>query len=398
MNITTSSRCPRLMTFRSVLLLLLLLVTAACSSQKNIVEKTEFFPPPPDTPRLQYLTSFEDSGFIDEAKSTFKLVLTGSDRADNIIKILKPLGITTYKGAIYVVDTYQATVFLIDPAKNRFEAIRGNAGSGILKKPVNLAADEQGNIYVADVKRKEVLIYTADGDFVKAIGKDFSLGKPVGVAVNKENIFILDNATSTIKMVSRSDGQLVSEFGQGTSENDSLYRPYGLTSDAGGGLYITNTGTCKVLKFDQDGHTLLSFGGFGDALGEFSRPRNLAVDWEGRIWVVDAAFQNVQIFNSEAKLLMFFGDPGLPRGSMNLPAGIAITRDNLEYYKKFADKSFELEALVFITNQSGPNKVSVYGFGHSNSASPGVGIPVAPDAKSPESAEPKSVPASPPVK
>jgi hypothetical protein len=118
------------------------------------------------------------------------------------------------------------------------------------------------------------------------------------------------------------------------------------------------------MKLDRDGHVLLSFGELGDAFGQFGRPRGITVDKEGIIYVADASHQNVQMFNGKGRLLMFFGDPGLPDGSLNLPAHVAVSYDNLEYFQKLADPSFVVEKVVFVTNQFGPAKLSIYGFGH----------------------------------
>lgn len=375
------SRLARLATFWGAAAVLL----AACSAPQKATVKTIFFPSPPDEPRLQYLTSISNSKFTQEGKSAFRLIITGEQEKDTELTIDKPLGIAVHKGVVYVVDTHRATVLLIDTAKNLFETIRGNVGPGRLKKPVNLTIGEDGKLYVADVGRKEVLIYTAGGDFIRAVGKGLDLKKPVGVEVDQTSIYVLDNASNTIKVIDKATLELTREFGQGTSEDDSLWRPYAIARDAKGALYVTNTGTGKVLKMDSDGHTLLAFGKLGDGLGQFARPRGLTVDSEGRIWVVDAAFQNVQIFNETGRLLLFFGDPGQPPASMNIPASVAVTREKIDYFMKFADPSFEVEQLVFVTNQSGYDMLTVYGFGHAKQASekqpvPASSSPAAPAA------------------
>jgi hypothetical protein len=78
---------------------------------------------------------------------------------------------------------------------------------------------------------------------------------------------------------------------------------------------------------------------------------------------VDGAFQNVQMFDADGQILMYFGSPGNDRGSLNLPTGIDIDYDNVEYFRKYADPDFEIEYLVVVANQFGPNKIVVYGFG-----------------------------------
>jgi len=338
------------------------LILAACSGPAKVELKTVFFPPLPDEPRIQYLTSFNSNGFITKEKSSFRLVVTGEEKEDADITIDKPLGIAVHNGVIYVCDMHQATVFMIDADKKRFESLKGNAGPGALKKPAHVAVDADGTIYVADTVRKEIMIYNAAGDFIQAVGRNLDM-KPFAVVLSPDNIFVLDGLNNNVKVLDKVTYQLIREIGAGTTADDTIWRPFNMTKDSHGFLYVTNIGTCKVLKMDVDGHVLLAYGQQGDAPGMFARPRGVAVDDAGLIWVVDAAFQNVQIFNEKGRILLGFGDPGSPAGSMNIPAGIAITKDRMEYFRKFADPDFDVEQLIFVTNQSGFDMVEVYGFG-----------------------------------
>ncbi|MCF6169313.1 hypothetical protein, partial [Lutibacter sp.] len=91
------------------------------------------------------------------------------------------------------------------------------------------------------------------------------------------------------------------------------------------------------------------------------RPKGIAVDKEENIYVVDASFENVQIFNKEGKLLLFFGGHYRSKGDMWLPTKVMIDYDNLKYFEKYVDPKFDLKYLIFVANQYGPDKVSVYG-------------------------------------
>ena len=51
------------------------------------------------------------------------------------------------------------------------------------------------------------------------------------------------------------------------------------------------------------------------------------------------------------------------RAISSLPAKIFIDYDDLKYFQPYADPNFELEYLVFVTNQFGNRMVNVYGFG-----------------------------------
>ncbi len=121
--------------------------------------------------------------------------------------------------------------------------------------------------------------------------------------------------------------------------------------------------TAQISKFDAEGRFVRTYGEMGDAIANFIRPKGVAVDREGRIWVVDAATQVCKIYNTEGLLLLYFGMAGNRAGMMNLPATVTIDYDNVELFQGYAAEGAQLEFLVIITNQYGPHKVSVFGFG-----------------------------------
>ena len=112
----------------------------------------------------------------------------------------------------------------------------------------------------------------------------------------------------------------------------------------------------------MDGTFIRSIGSYGSNLGQFVRPKGIAVDRNNVLYVVDAAFENIQMFKSSGDLLMFFGGTYRGPGYMWLPAKVTIDYDNLEYFEQYVNERFDLKYLIFVTNQYGPDKISVYGF------------------------------------
>jgi hypothetical protein len=56
------------------------------------------------------------------------------------------------------------------------------------------------------------------------------------------------------------------------------------------------------------------------------------------------------------------GGGGVAPGDMYLPAKIKIDYDNVDVFAHRVAPGHELEYLILVTNQYGPNKVNVYGF------------------------------------
>lgn len=348
--------------FKPLLLIALLVGVLSGCAGKTGQPGPVFFPPPPDDPHLQYLMGITDSTDVEEKKAGFSFVLTGGEKAGVIKGIGKAYGVTAHKGKLYVCASGSGEVIIIDFVKKTFDYLKGNTGQGALQKPINLAIDREGYLYVADTGRKEIVVYNPAGDYVKAIGKGFG-GSIVDLAVFKEYLYALDNKANEIRVLDRKTGEQVGSIGRNADPDKSVSAAANFTIDDQGFIYISNIGVGNVLKYDIDGNFLMSFGKFGDSFGQFSRPRGIAVDDAGRMFVADAGHGNVQIFNKNARLLTFFGNPGLEAGSLDLPAGIAVTRDNLQYFQKLAAPGFQLEEVVFVVNQFGSPAISVYGLG-----------------------------------
>lgn len=353
---------PMKLTLAAALLMALL---SGCAAQKAKVAGPVFFPPAPNPPKIQFLTAINSSNDIEPKKDSFSLIITGKPDDDKALEIFKPYGVAVRNKKIYVCDL-AGKVVIIDPAKKTFEYFQGS-GYGGIRKPLNLAFDDADNMYVVDVERKEVLVFNPSGGFVNSMGKEYNM-KPADVIVDGDSVYVLDLGNNEIKVFNRSDGKLLRSIGK-TDTTQALAIPTNFALDKQGAFRVTNVGTSNVVQLDKDGHQLSAFGKLGDGFGEFARPKGIAVDKEGYIYVVDAAHQNVQIFNDTGRLLMYFGGFGDSGGLMNLPASVTVAAADIPFFDKFVDPSFEVDHLVFVTNQFGKARLSVYGMGKQKGAS-----------------------------
>ncbi|MBZ0089482.1 MAG: hypothetical protein K8H90_03780, partial [Thermoanaerobaculia bacterium] len=278
------------------------------------------------------------------------------------IKLDKAYGVALHGGRIYVCDT-NATVLVFDLAAREFGPLAGaEAGEGKLSQPQNIAVDPEGNKYVADVGRGQVVVFDRDDRYVRAIGSE-TPWRPVDVAVLGERVYVADYENRAVRIFARANGEPLGTIGDRGEPAERLDRPTNLAIDSEGFLWVSDFGRFQILKYDLDGKFLLAVGRPGDNLGDFARPRGVAVDREGNLYAVDASFNNVQIFNRDGRLLLFFSGPGFEPGQLQLPADVAIDYDNVSHFRAFAGPDFEIEYLVLVTSQFGPRQVNVFGFG-----------------------------------
>ena len=358
-------RSPLSQTIRFVLLGALL---GGCALQQSTMQYgingpaagEHFWPLPPDLPRIRYTGQIESQysiGFKDSFWSRFKTGLLGLEPAD-IVTIRRPFdSYVDDFGRIYVTDGSRPAISVFDPNEKEARDIFPT-GKAALAKPMGIAGDERGFIYIADPVQRRVVALNPDGEFEQAYGGSGLLLNPVDVAVAPgtglvyvvdsymHQLVVFDRSGSVVQRIGRDAGDLNSK-NMRRQENlglDNAHRS-GESSDLvenrgkapgefhypafvdvapDGTVYVSDGMNFRIQAFDVDGTYLFEFGGHGDTPGMFARPKDLAVDSEGHIYVVDAAFNNIQIFNEKGELLLAFGAFGSGPGDLYLPVGISI--------------------------------------------------------------------------
>jgi DNA-binding beta-propeller fold protein YncE len=324
-------------------------------------QKTEhiFFPPAPDEPRIQFLTSFGSESDLEEG-GKFTEFIVGTEKVTR--PIWKPYGVAVTKGMVYVCDTQAANLGIVDLTKRRIHYIRPG-GREAMQTPINVAVDALGNRYVTDPKRGLVLIYSKDDQRIGEIGKPGEM-KPCGVFVAGDRLYVTDLMSHSVRVYAVVGRQLLMTIPRDPKDEKSkLHSPTNISVDKDGRMYVSDTGGFTTKVFDAEGNHIRTVGELGLNAGMFALPKGIAVDHERRMYVVDGATAVVQMFDSEGRLLMCFGEPKSsgPAG-LYLPAGIAVDYENVSHFQKHVAPGFKLEHLIFVTNQAGMQKVSVYGF------------------------------------
>ena len=323
-----------------------------------------FFPPAPDEPHIQFLASFSSEKEMSAlfGKHSFLQFIVGGEAINR--PIIKPYGVVTIPGKIFICDGDAPAVEVVDLVKRKMTYLRpeGDAAFGM---PINIAVDPDGTRYITDVRRGQVLIFKED-NYVGTIGLKNAM-KPVGIAATKDRLYVADMQNHCVRVYEKASRKELFTFPKADDPNKAakLFSPTNVVVDAKGHVTVSDTGGFFVNVYEADGKYLRTVGTQGLAPGQFVRPKGVAVDREGRTYVVDAGTQIVQIFDAEGRILMYFGDPSRNGGgSTSLPAGVTVDYDNVKVFEKFAAPEFVVEYLVLVTNQTGGEKVSVYGFGH----------------------------------
>ncbi|MBL8332042.1 MAG: 6-bladed beta-propeller [Rubrivivax sp.] len=303
------------------------------------VFKPPVFPPPPEQPRFVWERVIRSSGdVIADETGDLRRLITGEDQRGEALS--KPYAVAVFRGRIYVSDTVTRYVRLFDVPAGKSYRIGDDDGAGQLTKPIGLDIDAAGQLYVADIGAKAVMVYGPDRGFVRKIGGDKWFQRLTSVTVDPAGtrIYAVDlggvgSEQHMVRVFDARTGAHLQDIGKRGTGPGEFNLPRDLAIGADGRLYVVDGGNFRVVVFDRDGKYLQSFGSVGKQFGQFARPKEIAADREGNVYVIDAAFGNFQIFNPDGELLLFVGDRSerdAPAKYM-LPSGIAVDEDGRVY-------------------------------------------------------------------
>jgi sugar lactone lactonase YvrE len=236
-----------------------------------------------------------------------------------------------HSGNLIVSDTVNDTIRQITPL-GEVSTLAGlpltsgtNNGAGSNARfniPFGVAVDASGMIYVGDTHNHTIRKMTPDGTVTTFAGTAGVAGNvdANGLAAqfsfpeqlsfdNNQNLFVVDDGTSTIRKVTPS-GDVTTFAGNsgtegsadGTGTNATFNFPFGLAADASGNLFVADTDNQTIRKITPAGVVTTIAGmpgvsGSVDGSGNdarFSQPEGMAVDNQGNVYVVDALNHSIR--------------------------------------------------------------------------------------------------------
>ena len=223
---------------------------------------------------------------------------------------------------LYVTDSRVGSVFVYDSAAALTGELR------VPGKPLGVAVDPQGDIYVGNDQFDEVAVYGSDGFQTATIGAG-TLRMPNDLAFDQNGqLYVVDSKRNRIEVFDPATGVSLRTIGSG-----QLRFPSALAI-SGQEVFVADQSNFLIRVFDLQGNPLRSFGGkvtqgFMNYSweGKFARIQSLAVDSTGRLHVLDSHMGIIQILNAaDGGYIGFYGANGSAPGELDLPLDIDINQ------------------------------------------------------------------------
>ncbi len=202
--------------------------------------------------------------------------------AKGLGKSIQPMNISIDgEGTKYVADPVRGQVLVYDSKDFFVKAF----GSQIEWTPIDVEAFDD-RLYVIDKNSGEIWILDKDsGELVDRIGKTSEdalerLYKPTNLAFSPDGeLFISDAGRFQVVRYDR-DGHFLGTIGILGTSPGRFTRPKGLATDREGRIYAVDASFDNVQIFNPEGRLLMAFGGPGNSAGDLNLPAAVVVDYD----------------------------------------------------------------------------------------------------------------------
>jgi DNA-binding beta-propeller fold protein YncE len=236
-------------------------------------------------------------------------------------------------GKIFVTNSKAGSLFIYDANHNLIGELKD------LHKPLGVAVDSYGYIYVGSRGRHDVEVYNRVGEKVDVMGLGI-IRMPSDLALDRDgNIYVCDSQNNTVWVFDWS-GAITRSIGTAGDGDGQFDFPSALTiayrkvdGQEIGELYVADQKHCLIHVFDLKGKFLRSFGrkvgSFGGWRGKFVRMQSLAMDNKDRLHVADSYINAVQILDpNDGDYINHYGTFGSGTGELKLPLDVVINDSN----------------------------------------------------------------------
>ena len=334
---------------RMVLLFAAVLLLCSCVSSQPIAKKRMFWPSPPEPPRYEWVGFYSNSADMHEGevKSWY-----GSIVGEEVSHTLqRPMSVASDgRGNVYVTDSEGGNAYRFDFNNKRVDKFGGKAYGDSIGQVNGVAVDAAGNAYVSDSRKRKIFVVTPQNEPLKVIDVSASTEFIGKFAIDNTNghIVLTDLKKHQI-VITDMDGKQIRSFGKRGDGAGEFNLPVAVAIEKDGGIVVADSLNARIQRFTSKGDFVSKFGRRGDSPGDLSLIKGVAVDSEGHIYVTDGKDHRVTVFSTKGELLIVLGGifaqtlgSRLAAGGFLVPQGIFIDQNDRVYVADQLNKRIQV--------------------------------------------------------
>lgn len=257
-----------------------------------------------------------------------------------VVTVLQP--VTENVGSpLRLVFDGEGNYYVTDPRRGGISRFNSSGQlAGLLKTPVppqGIALNERGNLLVS--QGDAVIILDQSGAEVGRLGSGAGqFGKADGIAVDAAGyVYVVDTLDCKVKVFTAA-GQFVRAIGTQGAGPGQFSHPTGIAYEKSANqIAVADTQNGRVQFFDASGNHdfIKSIGSFGTKPLQFKSPVGITFDYDAagglnRMYVVDTYQNAVQVLDPSGagEFLATIGSDGLANGQLTVPLDVAFDRVN----------------------------------------------------------------------
>jgi len=160
--------------------------------------------------------------------------------------------------------------------------------------PVDIALDDNDNLYVLDVGNSKVLVFGADEKFQRQIEFPKEYGFITDMAVDPKGVIYLVDSVTAIVYSNAQDPSVFSPIS--SSFKEDLKFAGGMTTDSTGIIYISDQNSGGIIVVGHDGTLQTRLLDFGWNEGSVRYPTEICLDKSSDLFIADRGNSRIEEF------------------------------------------------------------------------------------------------------
>lgn len=321
----------------------------SCASPQSVTRSRLFWPSYPDTPRIEWIGHYSsDKDLIGSTSQGLFGLITGEE---SDVLLQRPMSVASDgKGKVYVTDGDSLSVYVFDFISKKVSRFGGISYDSVFKHVNGVAVDDVGNAYASDSSQRKIFVVTPQNTPLKVIDVSAHAGGIGRLAIDKRNkhIVIPDVIKHQI-VITDLDGNHIQTFGSKGEGDGEFNLPIAVAIEKEGTIVVADAYNARIQRFTSKGVFVGKFGKRGDSIGDFSVIKGVAVDSEDHIYVTDGREHRVTIFSNKGELLTTLGGKYAQRegarsvaGGFLLPQGIFVDQNDRIFIVDQLNRRFQV--------------------------------------------------------